>query len=42
MISTNQTHVMSLAVTAQGDLIAGTDPEGGSADIFRRKGLRFV
>lgn len=28
LISTNQTHVMSLAVTAQGDLIAGTDPGG--------------
>ncbi|MBA3515971.1 MAG: hypothetical protein H0T77_16550 [Pyrinomonadaceae bacterium] len=28
LISTNQTHVISLAVTAQGDLIAGTDPAG--------------
>src|SRR4030095_13808636 len=28
LISTNQTHVMSLAVTSQGDLIAGTDPGG--------------
>lgn len=28
LIATNQTHVMSLAVTAQGDLIAGTDPGG--------------
>ncbi|MBC8028486.1 MAG: hypothetical protein H7Z16_00070 [Pyrinomonadaceae bacterium] len=28
LISTNQTHVMSLAVNAQGDLIAGTDPGG--------------
>ncbi len=28
LLSTNQTHVMSLAVTAQGDLIAGTDPGG--------------
>jgi len=28
LISTNQTHVMSLAVTPQGDLIAGTDPGG--------------
>ena len=28
LISTTQTHVMSLAVTAQGDLIAGTDPGG--------------
>ncbi len=28
LISTNQTHVMSLAVGAQGDLIAGTDPGG--------------
>ncbi len=28
LVSTNQTHVMSLAVTAQGDLIAGTDPGG--------------
>jgi hypothetical protein len=28
LISTNQTHVMSLAVSAQGDLIAGTDPGG--------------
>jgi len=28
LISTNQTHVMSLAVTAQGDLLAGTDPGG--------------
>ncbi len=28
LINTNQTHVMSLAVTAQGDLIAGTDPGG--------------
>lgn len=28
LISTNQTHVISLAVTAQGDLIAGTDPGG--------------
>src|SRR6266508_460004 len=26
LIATNQTHVMSLAVTTQGDLIAGTDP----------------
>jgi len=28
LINTNQTHVMSLAVTRQGDLIAGTDPGG--------------
>jgi len=28
LISTNQTHVMSLAVSARGDLIAGTDPGG--------------
>ncbi|MEP6921066.1 MAG: hypothetical protein ABI967_08070 [bacterium] len=28
LISTNQTHVISLAVTPQGDLIAGTDPGG--------------
>src|SRR5229473_2069102 len=28
LINTNQTHVISLAVTAQGDLIAGTDPGG--------------
>ena len=28
LISTNQTHVISLAVTGQGDLIAGTDPGG--------------
>ena len=28
LIATNQTHVISLAVTAQGDLIAGTDPGG--------------
>jgi hypothetical protein len=28
LINTNQTHVMSLAVTGQGDLIAGTDPGG--------------
>src|SRR3989440_10891971 len=28
LINTNQTHVMSLAVTARGDLIAGTDPGG--------------
>src|SRR5438445_6326302 len=28
LIDTNQTHVMSLAVTARGDLIAGTDPGG--------------
>lgn len=28
LISTNQTHVMSLAVSAQGDLLAGTDPGG--------------
>ncbi|HUE82170.1 MAG TPA: hypothetical protein VMM84_08650 [Pyrinomonadaceae bacterium] len=28
LINTNQTHVMSLAVTPQGDLIAGTDPGG--------------
>lgn len=28
LIATNQTHVMSLAVTQQGDLIAGTDPGG--------------
>jgi sugar lactone lactonase YvrE len=28
LIATNQTHVMSLAVTAQGDLVAGTDPGG--------------
>jgi hypothetical protein len=28
LINTNQTHVLSLAVTAQGDLIAGTDPGG--------------
>ncbi|MGH9932930.1 MAG: hypothetical protein ACREA9_27335, partial [Pyrinomonadaceae bacterium] len=28
LIATNQTHVISLAVTLQGDLIAGTDPGG--------------
>ncbi|HVS80525.1 MAG TPA: hypothetical protein VHE60_02185 [Pyrinomonadaceae bacterium] len=28
LISTNQTHVMSLAVNQRGDLIAGTDPGG--------------
>jgi len=28
LISTNQTHVMSLTVTKSGDLIAGTDPGG--------------
>lgn len=28
LVNTNQTHVMSLAVTKQGDLIAGTDPGG--------------
>jgi hypothetical protein len=28
LISTNQTHVISLAQTVQGDLIAGTDPGG--------------
>src|SRR5204863_4759559 len=28
LISTNQTHVISLAVNQQGDLIAGTDPGG--------------
>ena len=28
LINTNQTHVMSLAVTSRGDLIAGTDPGG--------------
>ena len=28
LISTNQTHVISLAVNKQGDLIAGTDPGG--------------
>src|SRR6202521_3934900 len=28
LISTNQTHVMSLTVNKQGDLIAGTDPAG--------------
>ncbi len=28
LIATNQTHVMSLALTGQGDLIAGTDPGG--------------
>ncbi len=28
LIGTNQTHVISLAVNAQGDLIAGTDPGG--------------
>src|SRR5712692_3333401 len=28
LINTNQTHVMSLAVTKAGDLIAGTDPGG--------------
>lgn len=28
LIATNQTHVISLALTAQGDLIAGTDPGG--------------
>src|SRR5437868_12545872 len=28
LINTNQTHVISLAVSAQGDLIAGTDPGG--------------
>jgi len=28
LINTNQTHVMSLAVNTQGDLIAGTDPGG--------------
>src|SRR5438128_811892 len=26
LVNTNQTHVMSLAVTSRGDLIAGTDP----------------
>jgi hypothetical protein len=28
LVATNQTHVMSLTVTKQGDLIAGTDPGG--------------
>ena len=28
LVSTNQTHVMSLAVTKQGEIIAGTDPGG--------------
>ncbi len=28
LVATNQTHVMSLAVTSQGDLFAGTDPGG--------------
>ena len=28
LVDTNQTHVMSLTVTKQGDLIAGTDPGG--------------
>jgi len=28
LVNTNQTHVISLAVTPQGDLIAGTDPGG--------------
>lgn len=28
LVKTNQTHVISLAVTPQGDLIAGTDPGG--------------
>src|SRR5712692_6060706 len=28
LINTNQTHVISLVVTKQGDLIAGTDPSG--------------
>src|ERR1041385_9188541 len=28
LVDTNKTHVMSLAVTARGDLIAGTDPGG--------------
>jgi hypothetical protein len=28
LIATNQTHVMALALTPQGDLIAGTDPGG--------------
>jgi hypothetical protein len=28
LIATNQTHVISLALTTQGDLIAGTDPGG--------------
>ena len=28
LLNTNQTHVMSLAVSKQGDLIAGTDPGG--------------
>src|SRR5919107_543760 len=28
LVSTNQTHVISLAVTPQGDLIAGTDSGG--------------
>ena len=28
LINTNQTHVISLAISAQGDLIAGTDPGG--------------
>src|SRR5678816_451047 len=28
LVSTNQTHVISLAVTPQGDLLAGTDPGG--------------
>src|SRR5207237_8513407 len=28
LFATNQTHVMSLAITKQGELIAGTDPGG--------------
>ena len=41
LISTNQTHVISLAVTAQGDLIAGTDP-GGSVLRISPDGKAFA
>ena len=34
LVSTNQTHVISLAVTPQGDLIAGTDSGGLVSESF--------
>jgi WD40 repeat protein len=41
LIDTNQTHVMSLAVTSQGDLFAGTDP-GGLVSAHLADGKAFA
>jgi len=42
LINTNQTHVMSLVVTKQGDLIAGTDPGDWCAHFSRRQSIRSL